>query len=86
MLYYNHIIHKNVSLLNLPPHLKFTTVNMDNIFFLILQKGYNYKKISSYKETFTIMYENCKGTKGEVENGPGGKKEIECVQNLKSQE
>lgn len=25
------------------------------------------------------MYENCKGIKGEVENGPGGKKEIECT-------
>lgn len=23
------------------------------------------------------MYENCKGMKGEVENGPGGKEEIE---------
>lgn len=26
-----------------------------------------------------IMYEICKGTKGKVENGPEGKKEIECT-------
>lgn len=25
------------------------------------------------------MYENCKGMKGEAENGPGGKEEIECT-------
>lgn len=80
MLYYNHIIKKNVSLLNLPPHLTFTaTGQYGQYFFLILQKGYNSKKISGYKETFAVMYENCKGMKGEAENGPGGKEEIECT-------